>query len=637
MLTAFSIIFWLCLGLIAYHHVGYPMLLRVLAHRRGATRVASGGKVAATAVLTAPVDGEGAAQSAAAVADDDERRPRITILIPAHNEEAVIAAKTSNVASLLYPREALSIVIALDGCTDRTQSIAEATISELSDETAARIELVALQPNRGKVAVLNELIAKAETDVVVLSDASATVMPDALWRIADHFEDPDVGVVCGTYALIKAGSDGESAYWSYQTQIKLDEAAIAAPMGAHGAFYAFRRAAWMPLEPDTINDDFVLPMRIVMAGHRAVYDPQIVASELETTTQAQEFRRRARIGAGNLQQALRLWPLADPRRPGLSFLFLSGKGLRPFVPFLAIVVGLSGVGLFALGNIFVGAIIGLGALTLVAAVLVIGLRPSAPPKALAWLAYLVEGHAASLVGAVQYLSGRTGSRWGKAPRELGMAQTSTSEGGFLPRSVAISKRIFDIICALGALLVLAVVFIPVAILIKWDSPGPVFYRQLRVGRAFPDRVELFEILKFRTMRQDAEVGTGAVLAKKNDARITRLGAFMRKYRIDELPQCINVLKGEMSVIGPRPERPQFFLRYEDEIPFYSERCYGLRPGITGLAQVRQCYDEDIEDVRRKVGFDHAYALKLSSWGAWLRTDTDILLRTVSTMALGKGQ
>ena len=244
---------------------------------------------------------------------------------------------------------------------------------------------------------------------------------------------------------------------------------------------------------------------------------------------------------------------------------------------------------------------------------------------------------ASLLGALQLATGRRGGRWGKAERSGQPLQSDNPRENFLPASIAYSKRAFDIACGLGALVVLAIVFIPVAILIKRDSPGPVFYRQIRVGRAFPDRVELFEIIKFRTMRQDAEQATGAVLATKNDSRVTRLGAFMRKYRIDELPQCINVLKGEMSVIGPRPERPQFFKRYENEIPYYTERCYGLRPGITGLAQVRQKYDEDIEDVRRKVGFDHAYALKLTSWVAWLRTDVDILFRTVSTMALGKGQ
>ena len=112
---------------------------------------------------------------------------------------------------------------------------------------------------------------------------------------------------------------------------------------------------------------------------------------------------------------------------------------------------------------------------------------------------------------------------------------------------------------------------------------------------------------------------------------------MRKTRLDELPQCFNVLKGEMSVIGPRPERPVFFSKLEAAIPFYTERTFGLRPGITGLAQVNQAYDASIEDVRNKVLYDHAYAARVTSWLEWLRTDLGIIASTVKVMALGKGQ
>ena len=198
------------------------------------------------------------------------------------------------------------------------------------------ITLVEYQPNIGKVAVLNDQIARTGSEIVALRDASALVGSDALIRAAEHFRDPIVGVVTGTYSMVLSGTKGETTYWRYQSEVRASESALAGPMGAHGAFYLFRRAAWTPLPQDTINDDFVLPMTIVLHGYRAVQDPAITASELERTKSGQDFWRRVRIGAGNLQQVIRLARLGDPRRGWVSFAFLSGKGLRGILPFLLI-------------------------------------------------------------------------------------------------------------------------------------------------------------------------------------------------------------------------------------------------------------------------------------------------------------
>jgi len=160
---------------------------------------------------------------------------------------------------------------------------------------------------------------------------------------------------------------------------------------------------------------------------------------------------------------------------------------------------------------------------------------------------------------------------------------------YIPRSVLVAKRAMDIAVALIGLVVTAPLWPLVALAIRLDSPGPVIYRQMRVGRILADRTELFMILKFRSMRADAEKGTGAVWAQKHDPRITRVGAFIRKTRLDELPQLINVLRGDMSVVGPRPERVDMYLRLERAVPFYADRTAGLRPGITGLTQVVQGY------------------------------------------------
>ena len=144
-------------------------------------------------------------------------------------------------------------------------------------------------------------------------------------------------------------------------------------------------------------------------------------------------------------------------------------------------------------------------------------------------------------------------------------------------------------------------------------------------------------MKFRTMRTDAEAKSGAVWAVARDPRVTRVGMFLRKTRLNELPQCLNVLRGEMSVVGPRPERPQFFPKLESEIPFYSERTFGLKPGITGLAQVSQGYDSSIEDVRSKTLFDHAYAVRIARPIGWLLADIEIIVRTLGVVVLRKGQ
>ncbi len=208
---------------------------------------------------------------------------------------------------------------------------------------------------------------------------------------------------------------------------------------------------------------------------------------------------------------------------------------------------------------------------------------------------------------------------------------------YIPISVLISKRVLDISAALLGLCVGLCLLPLLALMIKLDSKGPIFFSQLRVGQVTPDTSKMFAMYKFRTMRLDAEAATGAVLASKNDPRITRIGRFLRLTRLDEIPQLFNVLKGDMSLIGPRPERPDFYKKLEDAIPFFTERTWGLKPGITGLAQVNQGYDECIEDVRNKVSYDHAYALSLSSFFSWLRADINIVFKTVVVMICGRGQ
>jgi len=189
------------------------------------------------------------------------------------------------------------------------------------------------------------------------------------------------------------------------------------------------------------------------------------------------------------------------------------------------------------------------------------------------------------------------------------------------------KRIIDVVLSFIGILIVAP-FMPLVILaIKYDSPGPVLFKQVRVGKGD----ENFVIFKFRSMRQDAEKDSGAVWAKQNDNRITALGRFLRKSRIDEIPQLFNVLRGDMSLVGPRPERPEFVKDLKKIIPYYSERHF-VKPGISGWAQVRYPYGASVEDAIEKLRYDLYYIKNYT-----LFFDFRIMLDTVSVMAKKLGR
>ena len=592
-------------ALIVYHHIGYPLALRSLARRCENRAGPPPGRIGGAT-------------------------PPLTMIVPAYNEARFIKAKIRNTATLTYPRDRLSVVIVCDGCDDATAELARAAIHDLG-EAGARFSLIVHEVNRGKIAILNETIANQTSDVIALSDTSAMLSTDALELGARHFNNKSVGFVSGSYQ-VGVSDPRQVNYWNYQGAIKRAEGALDSPVGAHGAFYLFRREAWSPLAADTINDDVMLPMKIVEAGYRGVYDPAIGIAESDRDTFQIDLSRRARLSAGAIQQALRLWRLADPRRPGLAFSFLSGKALRAFMPFVMLFALISNIVLARSSEawtiLLIGQIIGYGAG-------VIGLLSARAARLpfTGQMSYLLAGHAIGLVGAVRYLGRSRVEPWTRARK----ADTCGDDTAFLHRGAVVGKRALDIAIALIALVALAILFAPIALAIKLESRGPIFYRQLRVGLRTSKCSRLFYLSKFRTMRADAEVASGAVWATEHDPRVTRVGRFMRKTRLDELPQCLDVLRGDMSIVGPRPERPQFFDKLENAIPFYAERTYGLKPGITGLAQVTLPYDSCIEDVRAKVLHDHAYALQLSAPGRWLMTDLSIILRTFTVMVLGKGR
>ena len=208
----------------------------------------------------------------------------------------------------------------------------------------------------------------------------------------------------------------------------------------------------------------------------------------------------------------------------------------------------------------------------------------------------------------------------------------------------LANRALNVAIAVIAVVFLAPVMLLIAVMVKLSSPGPVFYIQTRVGMdrrrrnatALFDRRRTdvggrqFNIIKFRSMRVDAEQGTGAVWATQNDPRVTSFGRFMRKTRLDELPQLFNVIRGDMNIVGPRPERPSIFAQLRQNIQEYPLR-QRARPGITGWAQINQAYDSSIDDVRSKVQFDLEYLERQS-----VMEDLKIMARTLPVMIFKRG-
>lgn len=183
-----------------------------------------------------------------------------------------------------------------------------------------------------------------------------------------------------------------------------------------------------------------------------------------------------------------------------------------------------------------------------------------------------------------------------------------------------TKRLMDLVISLLILMIGLPIWLAVGLIVRLTSPGPAIYRQKRVGRYG----KVFTMYKFRTMHQNAEAVTGPVWASEDDPRYTLIGRWLRKTRIDEVPQFWNVLKGDMSLVGPRPERPYFVNQLIEEIPLYNRR-HRIKPGVTGLAQVKWKYDSCLEDVRQKVKFDLFYIENMS-----LRIDAKILFQTIRT-------
>jgi len=267
----------------------------------------------------------------------DRIEPFVSIVIPVYNESRVIGAKIRNSASLDYPANKLEVLIASDGSCDDTVEIAQ----RLSDGT--RIRVLAFSHNRGKMSVLNDAVQQARGEIIVFSDASAMLDAGSIRQLVANFGDPEVGAASGVYRVRHASEARlgiqEEIYWKYETFLKVQESSLASILGGHGQILAVRKDLYPYPATGTINDDYVIPVRILAGGKRVVYDPSAVA--FEEAKEMVGFQRRVRIMAGNLQQLREIKSLFWPLQMLPLFFFLSHKVVRAVVPFFLILLSVS--------------------------------------------------------------------------------------------------------------------------------------------------------------------------------------------------------------------------------------------------------------------------------------------------------
>lgn len=299
------IIFWTGAGILVYTYAGYPAILYIL------------NKIPFPPPETGRVF--------------IDEWPDVSLVVAAYNEERVIGGKIENSLKLDYPGN-LDVWIASDGSTDGTDEIVRSF--SLKNK---RVHLLPL-PRTGKSGAINSAMRFIKSDIVVFSDANTEFKPDVLKNLVRHFADPGTGCVCGRLIYRNPGrvisGEGESFYWKYETSLKKMENKFGYIAGANGAIYAIRRGLFEPLRPKTINDDFIISMRIVKKGFKSIYEENAIAFEDVAPDAGSEFRRHVRDGAGHYIAIFHLYGLLNPLLGTRAFIYWSHRVLRWSVPFV---------------------------------------------------------------------------------------------------------------------------------------------------------------------------------------------------------------------------------------------------------------------------------------------------------------
>ena len=352
--------------------------------------------------------------------------PPVTLLVASYNEEAWVGEKIRNSLQLDYAAEKLSFLWITDGSNDGSMNL----IVE-----SPRLSHLHLPERRGKAAAINRGMTFVKTEIVILSDANTLLSPRAVKEMIPLFQDLKVGCVCGEKRVCGPEKDtatvaGEGTYWRYESWLKRQEARVGSCVGAAGELFAIRRELFRELEEDTLVDDFMISMRIALDGYRIAYAPDAFAMETGSADIGEDFKRRTRIAAGNLQALLRIPQLLNPLKHGmLTFQYVSHKFLRSFVvplcfgaliPINLLLLperGFLYALLFLLQTLFY----------LMAWAGYLLKERRLPSRVFFVPCYIVTMNLAALVGAFRYLTGKQSVLWEKAVRKQGFPEREEGE------------------------------------------------------------------------------------------------------------------------------------------------------------------------------------------------------------------
>ena len=387
-MTAAKWTFWICLGLVLYAYAVYPLLL--VAACRGARawrwRPATRSR------------GASARESSAAV------WPTVSLLVPAFNERPRLEAKLRNLGEMDYPDNRVEVIFVSDGSTDGTDGV-------LGAVERPRFRFYRLDRRQGKPSAVNRAAAAARGEILVFSDAATLFAPDAVRRLVRHFADPRVGAVCGALEFARSAESAatEGVYWRYETALRRMEGELGATLTASGAIYAVRRAAFRPLPPDTILEDFLAPMTARRLGYRVIHDPAARATDTAPETVRGEFARRVRLAAGSFRAALPL-ARAAATSPGVFWAFVSHKLLRWLAPLFLVAMALASAALA--GRPFYAMALALQAAFYLWALAGLAFRERLAKVRFALVGYfLVAMNLAFLVGLGRLVAGRQPVAW----------------------------------------------------------------------------------------------------------------------------------------------------------------------------------------------------------------------------------
>ncbi|MBP7507947.1 MAG: glycosyltransferase family 2 protein [Prolixibacteraceae bacterium] len=299
-----KVIFYILLGLTLYTYIIYPVILFIIVKAYGFLK--KNNMDNSTDLI-------------------HENTVSVAMICAMFNEEKVAEDKIRNFFDLSYKNKKL--YIGSDGSNDRTNEILKKYLND------KRIKIFFF-PRRGKVFVINDLIENATEDVIIFTDANSMYQKDSIEKLLDCFRDTNIGAVCGRLKLVqKGGTSGEGFYWRYETWIKKQESLLGAVMGGNGAIYAVRRELLSPINTNTINDDFVISMKVIEKGYGMVYAEDAVAAEEVGDSDSVEFKRHIRDGAGHYRAMITLFRLLNPMHPKIFFLYVSHRIIRWLVPF----------------------------------------------------------------------------------------------------------------------------------------------------------------------------------------------------------------------------------------------------------------------------------------------------------------